>query len=152
MTSNLSSTSRLLQLATLIHESVAKLEEALSTKGFPSPSFDEDAPQQFPRDTVDVRDTIIDCAAELQDLLLGPLEILYRNAAVKAPLFQSKQGIMLREVEIACANQDEAYQLRISAGDLPIQDRLFSTDRWEDYIRRYCRANRPGGARDPPTS
>ncbi|KAI1443297.1 sterigmatocystin 8-O-methyltransferase [Annulohypoxylon stygium] len=81
MTSNLSSTSRLLQLATLIHESVAKLEEALSTKGFPSPSFDEDAPQQFPRDTVDVRDTIIDCAAELQDLLLGPLEILYRNAA-----------------------------------------------------------------------
>ncbi|KAI0892116.1 sterigmatocystin 8-O-methyltransferase [Annulohypoxylon nitens] len=81
MTSNLSSTSRLLQLAALIHESVAKLEEALSTKGFPSPSFDEDAPQQFPRDTVDVRDTIIDCAAELQDLLLGPLEILYRNAA-----------------------------------------------------------------------
>ncbi|XDG04424.1 hypothetical protein ABKA04_004039 [Annulohypoxylon sp. FPYF3050] len=53
MTSNLSSTSRLLQLAKLIHESVAKLEDTLSAKGFPSPTFDEDAPQRFPRDTVD---------------------------------------------------------------------------------------------------
>ncbi|KAI1380126.1 sterigmatocystin 8-O-methyltransferase [Hypoxylon crocopeplum] len=81
MASNPSSASRLSQLAALIRESVTKLEETLSAQGFQSPSFDEDAPQSLPRDTVDMTDVIIDCAAELQDLLLGPLEAIYRNAA-----------------------------------------------------------------------
>ncbi|KAI1207204.1 sterigmatocystin 8-O-methyltransferase [Annulohypoxylon truncatum] len=81
MSSNPSSASRLSQLAALIRESVTKLEETLSAQGFQSPSLDEDAPQSLPRDTVDMRDVIIDCAAELQALLLGPLEIIYRNGA-----------------------------------------------------------------------
>ncbi|KAI0012208.1 sterigmatocystin 8-O-methyltransferase [Xylariaceae sp. FL0662B] len=81
MASNPLSASRLSQLAALISESVTKLEEILSAEGFQSPSFHEDAPQSLPRDTVDMKDVIIDCAAELQALLLGPLEIIYRNGA-----------------------------------------------------------------------
>lgn len=76
------STSRLTQLATSILESVAKLEETLSKQGYPSPSFEEDAPALLPKDTVMVRDLIVDSAAEIQDLLQGPLDIIYRHGSV----------------------------------------------------------------------
>lgn len=79
-------TSRLTHLATSILESVAKLEEMLSQQGRPSPSFDEDAPvlSGLPKDTVNVRDLIIDSAAEIQDLLQGPLDIMYRHGSVSS--------------------------------------------------------------------
>lgn len=79
------STSRLTQLATSILESVAELENILSKQGFPSPSFDEDAPSLLPKDTVRVRDSIIDAAAEVQDLLQGPLDLIYRHGSVSDP-------------------------------------------------------------------
>ncbi|RYC57523.1 hypothetical protein CHU98_g8684 [Xylaria longipes] len=83
------STSRLSQLAVSISESVAKLEGILSALGEPSPSFDEDAPTLLPRNTVEVRDLIIDCAAEIQDVLQGPLDLMYRHGSVSnSPPFQ----------------------------------------------------------------
>ncbi|ROW16957.1 hypothetical protein VPNG_01428 [Cytospora leucostoma] len=75
------STTRLTQLATHILESVAELEEKLSNQGFPSPTFNEDAPALLPKDTVQVRDSIIDAAAEVQDLLQGPLDIIFRHGS-----------------------------------------------------------------------
>jgi hypothetical protein len=78
------STTRLTLLATSILESVAKLEGILSKHGFPSPTFDEDAPALLPKETVQVRDSIIDAAAEVQDLLQGPLDLLYRHGAVSS--------------------------------------------------------------------
>lgn len=81
MASN-ASTTRLTQLATSILESVAELEEKLSNQDFPSPTFDEDAPALLPKDTVQVRDSIVDAAAEVQDLLQGPLDIIFRHGSV----------------------------------------------------------------------
>lgn len=80
------STSRLTYLATSILQSVAKLEEMLSKQGYPSPTFDEDAPPLLPKDTVQVRDSIVDAAAEVQDLLQGPLDIIYRHGSVSGCL------------------------------------------------------------------
>lgn len=81
------STSRLTQLATSILASVTKLEDMLSKQGHPSPSFDENAPALLPKDTVTVRDLIVDSAAEIQDLLQGPLDIIYRHGSVSDCLF-----------------------------------------------------------------
>ncbi|RYP66866.1 hypothetical protein DL769_005898 [Monosporascus sp. CRB-8-3] len=67
------SRSRIAELATIISQSVAKLDEMLSVVGMPSPSFDEDAPEPYPAETDDVRDAVIDAAAELYDLLLEPM-------------------------------------------------------------------------------
>lgn len=75
-------TSRLTQLASSILKFVAELEEKLSVQGYPSPSFDEDAPALFPKDAVEARDFIIDSAAEIQDLLQGPLDLIYRHGSV----------------------------------------------------------------------
>ncbi|KAI0554399.1 sterigmatocystin 8-O-methyltransferase [Xylaria curta] len=71
------STSRLTQLAASISEFVARLEKILSARGVLSPSFDEEAPTSLPKDTINVRDMIIDCAAEIQDLLQDPLDMIY---------------------------------------------------------------------------
>ncbi|KAK5625638.1 hypothetical protein RRF57_001354 [Xylaria bambusicola] len=75
------SASRLAKLAATIVDSIATLESSLQVHGVPSPSFDEDAPTLLPRDTVDVRDAIIDCAAEIQDMLQGPLDLMYRHGS-----------------------------------------------------------------------
>lgn len=75
-------TSRLAELASSILKSVAELEEKLSVQGYASPSFEEDAPFLVPKDAVEVRDLIIDSAAEIQDLLQGPLGIIYKYGAV----------------------------------------------------------------------
>lgn len=106
------STTRLTLLATSILESVAKLEEMLLKQGFPSPTFDEEAPTLLPKETVQVRDSIIDAAAEVQDLLQGPLDILYRHGSVSScprsqdgsRLYQSLSiGLLISESSItAC--------------------------------------------------
>ncbi|KAI1873154.1 uncharacterized protein JN550_003407 [Neoarthrinium moseri] len=75
------STSRLAKLTTSLLETVSKLEEALHAQRFPSPSFDEDAPALFPKEAIGVRDMAIDYAAEIQDLLQGPLDIIYRHGS-----------------------------------------------------------------------
>lgn len=77
------SISRLTQLAVSILESVTKLEEVLSAEGIASPSFHENAPPlKFPKDALGVRDSIVDSAAEVQDLLQSPLDLIYRHASV----------------------------------------------------------------------
>ncbi|KAI1286566.1 sterigmatocystin 8-O-methyltransferase [Xylaria venustula] len=76
-----STPSRLSLLAASLVESVAKLEMTLLVHGVPSPSFDEDAPTLLPGNTADIRDTIIDCAAEIQDLLQDPLDLIYRHGS-----------------------------------------------------------------------
>jgi hypothetical protein len=76
------SASRLFKLAASLLESVSKLEIVLHAQGFPSPSFDEDAPPLFPKEAIGIRDLVIDHAAEIQDLLQGPLDLIYRHGSV----------------------------------------------------------------------
>lgn len=73
---------RIVQLASTISDSVAKIQDILSTQGIPSPSFDEDAPVSFPIAASDARDAVLDAAAEIYDVLLEPLNLLYKQSGV----------------------------------------------------------------------
>ncbi|KAK0666050.1 S-adenosyl-L-methionine-dependent methyltransferase [Cercophora samala] len=73
---------RILELADRISHSAAQLDTVLRAKSIPSPSFAEDAPAPYPSETDDVRDDIIDAAAELYDLLLEPMALLYKKTGV----------------------------------------------------------------------
>ncbi|KAK3329993.1 S-adenosyl-L-methionine-dependent methyltransferase [Apodospora peruviana] len=70
--------SRIIQLARIISESVAKIDEALSEQGLEPLSFDDGAPAGYLPSEVSggVRDAVIDATAELHDLLLEPLHLI----------------------------------------------------------------------------
>lgn len=72
---------RIIQLATIINLSVAKIQEVLDNQGAPSPSFDEHAPP-LPVDIGEAQDAVLDATAELHDLLTEPLNIIHRSARV----------------------------------------------------------------------
>lgn len=82
MSSISSPTSRLAVLAETISRSVNELEGLLDSSNFPTPSFGEDSPHPFPEETDDVRDTVLDAAAEMYDLLLEPMALLYKKTGV----------------------------------------------------------------------
>ncbi|KAF2648239.1 S-adenosyl-L-methionine-dependent methyltransferase [Lophiostoma macrostomum CBS 122681] len=82
MASSKSTAPRIVELAAQISNSVAQLEEQLSTKGLPSPSFAEDDPQDLPKDVSHLKDTLLDATAELHELLLDPLSLLFKFAAI----------------------------------------------------------------------
>jgi hypothetical protein len=73
---------RIVELAATISNSVAQLQQILDAQGVPSPSFDEDAQYLIPKDASDAQDAVIDAAAELYDLLLEPLTMLFKHASV----------------------------------------------------------------------
>lgn len=77
-----SNTPRIVELAAQISSSVIELQERLSAQGIPSPSFAEDNPQDFPADVDSLRDAVLDATAELHELLLDPLQLLYKFASV----------------------------------------------------------------------
>ena len=73
---------RIEQLVATIGNSVAKLQEILSSKGLPPPSFDENAQFALPEEVIDYQDNILDATAELHDLLLEPLNLIHRHGGV----------------------------------------------------------------------
>jgi hypothetical protein len=75
MASNKSSP-RIAELANTIAASVAKLQEVLSAKNLPFPSFNEDAPSSFPLEASDARDAVLDATSELHDLLMEPMILI----------------------------------------------------------------------------
>ncbi|GAP92082.1 putative sterigmatocystin 8-O-methyltransferase [Rosellinia necatrix] len=75
-------TPRIVALAAKISSSVAELQDSLSAQGVESPSFAEDSPQYLPPDVSHIRDDVLDATAELHELLLEPLMLLYKFAGV----------------------------------------------------------------------
>ncbi|KAI2602759.1 S-adenosyl-L-methionine-dependent methyltransferase [Hypoxylon sp. NC1633] len=78
--------SRMSQLADVISRSVANMNEMLSALQVAQPSFSEDAFVSLPNEVSDDKDAILDAAAELYDLLLDPLELLYRHVGHNNPV------------------------------------------------------------------
>lgn len=77
----------ILELAATISNHVSKLHETLVAQDIPSPSFLEDAKPRFPKEAWDARDEVLDAAAELYDLLLEPLTLLYKNHGASTSLY-----------------------------------------------------------------
>ncbi|KJK79860.1 hypothetical protein H634G_04099 [Metarhizium anisopliae BRIP 53293] len=70
---------RLIQLATTINLSVAKIQQVLDSQQAPSPSFDEDSPP-LPANIREAQDVVLDATAELHDLLTDPLNLMHQSA------------------------------------------------------------------------
>lgn len=75
-------TSRIVELAAQINSSVTELQERLSAQSALTPSFDEDNPENLPANVVHLRDTVLDATADLHELLLNPLFLLFKFASV----------------------------------------------------------------------
>ncbi|KAI0888674.1 S-adenosyl-L-methionine-dependent methyltransferase [Annulohypoxylon maeteangense] len=71
-------TPRIIELVRILSDSVTEVQAALSKKNHPSPSFDEDTPASIPPDLSDLQDKILDASAELHDLFLQPINLIYK--------------------------------------------------------------------------
>ena len=78
-------TPRITELAAQISKSVTELQEQLSAQGAPTPSFAEDNPENLPADVSHLKDAVLDATAELHELLLDPLSLLFKFGAVRVP-------------------------------------------------------------------
>jgi len=76
------STPRIVELAAKISSSVVQLQHQLEVKGTPTPSFSEDQPESLPADVADLKNAVLDATAELHELLLDPLMLLFKFAGV----------------------------------------------------------------------
>lgn len=75
-------TPRIVELAAQISTSVTQLQEQLTAQDAPTPSFAEDSPENLPADVSHLKDAILDATAELHELLLDPLALLFKFAGV----------------------------------------------------------------------
>ncbi|KAI1768518.1 S-adenosyl-L-methionine-dependent methyltransferase [Hypoxylon sp. FL1150] len=73
---------KIVALAAKISSLVAELQESLSAQGVESPSFDENSPPNLPSDLHHIRDDVLDATAELHEVLLEPLMLIYKFAGV----------------------------------------------------------------------
>jgi hypothetical protein len=76
------SISRIVELATAIKHSVAKIQDDLDALGALSPTFHEDAPP-IPVEVHGARDVVLDATMELHDLLTDPMNTIHRSARVR---------------------------------------------------------------------
>jgi len=70
---------RIAELASIIQENMAIVDEYLTSNGLASPSFDESYPPvvQLPDEISTARDTACEASEELNALLMGPVSSIY---------------------------------------------------------------------------
>jgi NADH:ubiquinone oxidoreductase subunit 6 (subunit J) len=73
---------RIVELAAQISTSVTRLQERLSAQGAATPSFAEDSPELLPDDVSDLKNAVLDATAELHEILLDPMLLLFKFASV----------------------------------------------------------------------
>ncbi|KAL1851061.1 hypothetical protein Daus18300_012670 [Diaporthe australafricana] len=73
---------RMVELAAQISTSVSELQERLTAHGAPSPSWAENSPESLPVDVFNLRDAVLDASAELHELLLEPLMLIFKFASI----------------------------------------------------------------------
>lgn len=79
---------RMVELAAQISTSVAELQRQLTAQGAPSPSWAEDSPEGLPADVSNLQDAVLDATAELHELLMEPLMLIFKFASVRLALAQ----------------------------------------------------------------
>ncbi|KAH7087025.1 S-adenosyl-L-methionine-dependent methyltransferase [Paraphoma chrysanthemicola] len=83
MASSNNTTPRIVELAAQISSSVTKLQEKLSAQGAATPSFAENGPELLPEDVSSLKDAVLDATAELHEILLDPLLLLFKFASIE---------------------------------------------------------------------
>lgn len=94
------SQSRISQLAAIIAEKTAVVDEYLASNNHAGPSFDINAPAKVPipsdqTEVVAAQDAVIASSQELHDLMKGPSEILM-SLSVRRPPLSLKRLVDLR--------------------------------------------------------
>ncbi|KAI3317134.1 sterigmatocystin 8-O-methyltransferase [Xylariaceae sp. AK1471] len=74
-------TPRIVELAAKISASVTELQGHLLAQGVPSPSFAEDSPERLPPNTFHLQDAVLDATAELHELLMEPIPLIFKFSA-----------------------------------------------------------------------
>ena len=74
--------SRILELAAVINKSVKAIHESLVEQTLPSPSFEPTTSRSLPESLLEDQDAVLDATAELHDLFLGPLNLLFHHGGV----------------------------------------------------------------------
>lgn len=94
---------RIVELATLISQNVAKLDEYLKTNGLPGPTFDIETPfvNNFPEEIGSLRNAVLEANLELSELLLGPKETFVEYQVGNS---FSSLSFLLLITEVACTN------------------------------------------------
>ena len=75
--STMASTSKLIELAATITRETEKLDRYMKENGLPTPSFEVDAPSNFPKldgEIKKAREEVVRATKELGDLVTGPTE------------------------------------------------------------------------------
>jgi hypothetical protein len=68
--------SRIIQLAETIRSNTAKVDTHFTLQNLPSPSFDHEFPSSLPAEIEQARNTVIDAADEMTELMQGPNQLL----------------------------------------------------------------------------
>lgn len=71
--------SRIAELASQVQQSVTALDKYMQTHGLPTPSFDEDGPEEFgleSSEAKEARESALAASLELHELLLRPADLL----------------------------------------------------------------------------
>ncbi|KAI2622778.1 putative O-methyltransferase [Hypomontagnella submonticulosa] len=73
--------SRIAELATIVATHTSRIDNYLSEKGLPHPSFEVDGPSdlQLPPDIEQSRSMVLEASQELNDLLQGPRNLLFNH-------------------------------------------------------------------------
>ncbi|KAF2820840.1 putative Sterigmatocystin 8-O-methyltransferase [Ophiobolus disseminans] len=74
---------RIVELAAQISSSVTKLQEQLSAQGAATPSFAENGPDRLPDHVSSLKDAVLDATAELHEILLDPLFLLFKFSSIE---------------------------------------------------------------------
>ena len=87
-TSMMTSPSRIVDLAAIIHNNTNKVDQFIQREGLPSPSFGTETPPQLnlPADITSARDAVIEAMDELHALLLGPMPSIFHELTQKASI------------------------------------------------------------------
>uniref|UniRef100_A0A8H7K5R5 Uncharacterized protein n=1 Tax=Bionectria ochroleuca TaxID=29856 RepID=A0A8H7K5R5_BIOOC len=72
----------IVELAAKITSSVAELQVGLAAQGLENPSWAENSPPYLPSNLHQLRDEVLDATAELHEVLLEPLMLIYKFAGV----------------------------------------------------------------------
>lgn len=108
-------TPRIVELAAKISTAVAELQAHLSAQEVESPSFPENSPPTLPSDVHQLRDDVLDATAELHEVLLEPLMLIYKFA-----------GVMISQTQLG-AQKLMSLRSRMSSALTPLSDSRFWT-------------------------
>ena len=81
----MASVSRIVELASTIKDHTTKVDNYLSSKGLPSPSFETSTPPQLdlPDEIVSFKNIVLEAMDELHALILGPMPFLFHQVIQK---------------------------------------------------------------------